>query len=128
MCETIMHEYTPRERKYLGLVLKSAERRGEYHSVVVTLEVGTCMASRIMEFLHAETLVGNQPMPLQCYLRIMVQPLKSFLMKGSHRDGLDMASLIPIGSSTISVTFDPGITASMSSDVEGACPSFMYSE
>ena len=64
MGETIVDEDTAREGKYLGLVLQTAERRGEDHSVIVALEIAARMSPRIMKLLEAEALVGYELFPL----------------------------------------------------------------
>ena len=58
-----MHEYAARQRKHLGLVLHTPERRREYHAVIITLEIGARMHPGVMILLQSETLARNQTGP-----------------------------------------------------------------
>lgn len=64
MGEAVVDKDAPRKRKHLGLVLQSAERGGEYQTVVIALKIRARVMALIMEFLHAEASVADQFFPI----------------------------------------------------------------
>ena len=62
--ETVMDEDAARKRKHLGLVLKPAERRREYESVVIALELGAVVVTYGVAVLLPQPLVGNELLPI----------------------------------------------------------------
>lgn len=63
MGEPVVYEDGAREREHLGLVLESAERRGEDETVVVALEFRAVVVSQRVAVLLSETHVGYQLLP-----------------------------------------------------------------
>ncbi len=59
-----MHEYAPRQREHLGLILQTAKWRRKYEPIEVALKVAPCTTLGVVEIFEAETLVVNQPVPM----------------------------------------------------------------
>ena len=62
--EAVVHEDTARQGEHLGLVLHAPERRGEYQSVVITLEFGTVVVAHRVAMLLSEPFVGYKSVPV----------------------------------------------------------------
>ena len=63
MGQTVMDENASGKRKHLRLVLQPSEWAGEYHPVVIPLEIGAGIGSRQMKVFQSESLVGYQLSP-----------------------------------------------------------------
>ena len=57
MSQPVVYEYATRQRKNLGFVLQTAERRREDEAVIIALEFGTVIFTGLVQFFHAEAFV-----------------------------------------------------------------------
>ena len=59
MGETVVDEDASWQGEYLRLVLQTAERGGEYQTVVVAFELGTVIMTYRMPVLLSQTTIGD---------------------------------------------------------------------